>query len=124
MRFLKQIDRETPAEFDLHLIADNYGTHKHERVRAWLAKHPRFHMHYTPTGSSWLNVVERFFRDLTRDAIRDGSFTSVRELASTIEACLAERNRAPTPCRRHKDGHAILAKIHRARAAAGQTSVM
>jgi transposase len=64
--FLKQIDREVPAGLELHLIADNYGTHKHERVRAWLAKHPRFHMHFTPTGSSWLNLVERFFRDLSQ----------------------------------------------------------
>ena len=124
LRFLKQIDRETPEGMDLHLIADNHGTHKHERVRAWPAKHPRFHMHYTPTGSSWLNLVERFFRDLTRDAIREGSFTSVRELVRTIEACLAERNLAPTPCRWHKDGQAILEKIHRARVAAGQTSVL
>jgi transposase len=124
LRFLKQIDRETPAGFDLHLIADNYGTHKHERVRTWLAKHPRFHMHYTPTGSSWLNLVERFFRDLTQDAIRDGSFASVRELVAMIEAYLAERNLAPKPYRWHKDGHAILAKILRARSAAGQADVM
>lgn len=117
LRFLKQIDRETPAGLDLHLIADNYGTHKHEGVRTWLAKHPRFHMHFTPTGSSWLNLVERFFRDLTEDTIRDGSFSHVRELVAAIEAYLAERNLAPRPYRWHKDGHAILEKIRRAKAA-------
>jgi transposase len=124
LRFLKQIDRETPADLQLHLVADNYGTHKHERVRAWLAKHPRFHMHYTPTGSSWLNLVERFFRDLTQDAIRDGSFSHVRELVASIEAYLAERNLAPKPYRWHKDGRAILEKVQRAREAARQNSVM
>jgi transposase len=124
LRFLKQIDREVPAGLELHLIADNYGTHKHERVRDWLAKHPRFHMHFTPTGSSWLNLVERFFRDLSQDAIQDGSFAHVRELVAAIEAYLTERNLAPKPYRWHKDGHAILEKIRHARAAAGQTSVM
>jgi transposase len=123
LRFLKQIDRETPKNLDLHLIADNYCTHKHERVREWLAKHPRFHMHFTPTGSSWLNLVERFFRDLTQDAIREGSFAHVRELTAAIETYLAQRNLAPQPYRWHKDGHAILAKIQRARAAA-ETAVM
>ena len=77
LRFLKQIDRETPCDLDLHLIADNYATHKHPKVRAWLEKHPRFKMHFTPTSSSWLNLVERFFADLTGDVIRAGSFTSV-----------------------------------------------
>lgn len=117
LRFLKQIDRETPAGLDLHLIADNYCTHKHEAVRAWLAKHSRFHMHFTPTGSSWLNMVERFFRDLTQDAIREGSFSHVRKLVAAIEAYLAEHNLAPRPYRWHKDGQTILEKIQRARAA-------
>ena len=124
LRFLKQIDRETPKKLDLHLIVDNYCTHKHKRVREWLTKHPRFHMHFTPTGSSWLNLVERFFRDLTQDAIRDGSFTHVRELISTIETYLAERNLAPKPFRWHKDGHAILEKIYRAKAAVTDKGVM
>lgn len=124
LRFLKQIDRETPKDLDLHLIADNYCTHKHERVRNWLAQHPRFHMHFTPTGSSWLNLVERFFRDLTQDSIRDGSFAHVRELVAAIETYLAERNLAPKPYRWHKDGHAILAKIHRARTANAEKGVL
>ncbi len=65
MKFLRQIERESPPELDLHLIADNYATHKHPKVKSWLAKHPRFHLHCTPTSASWLNMVERFFRDLT-----------------------------------------------------------
>lgn len=121
LRFLKQIDRHTPLELELHLIVDNYGTHKHEKVRAWLARHPRFHMHFTPTGSSWLNMVERFFRDLTQDALQDGSFAHVRELVAAIEAYLAEHNLAPKPYRWRKDGHAILEKIQRARLAVQKT---
>jgi transposase len=80
LRFLKQIDRETPKDLDLHLIVDNYVTHKHEAVREWLAKHPRFHIHFTPTSASWLNMVERFFADLTADVVREGSFRSVNRL--------------------------------------------
>ena len=77
IRFLKKIDAETPAELDLHLIVDNYGTHKHPRVKAWLARHPRFHLHFTPTSSSWLNMVERWFREIADKRIRRGSFSSV-----------------------------------------------
>jgi DDE superfamily endonuclease len=97
LRFLKQIDRDTPPDLELHLIADNYATHKHPKVRAWLKKHPRFKMHFTPTSSSWLNLVERFFADLTGDVIRAGSFTSVNELVRDIKAYLAERNANPKP---------------------------
>ena len=97
LRFLKQIDRETPKGLDIHLIADNYATHKHPKVKAWLAKHPRFKMHFTPTSSSWLNPVERFFRDLTEDVIRSGSFASVQELVDDINAYLIERNANPQP---------------------------
>jgi transposase len=117
LRFLKQIDRETPRECDLHLIADNYATHKHPKVRAWLERHPRFCMHFTPTSSSWLNMVERFFADLTGDVIRAGSFTSVNDLVRDINAYLAERNAAPKPYRWKASGTDILAKIRRARAA-------
>ena len=117
LRFLKQIDRETPEDLDLHLIADNYATHKHAAVRAWLAKRPRFHMHFTPTSSSWLNLVERFFADLTEDVIRSGSFGSVKELVADISAYLAERNGAPRPYEWKAEGAAILAKIQRARTA-------
>ena len=100
LRFLKQIDRETPKSLELHLIADNYATHKHPKVKAWLAKRPRFNMHFTPTSSSWLNLVERFFADLTEDVIRSGSFASVKELVDDINAYLTERNANPQPGRR------------------------
>ena len=115
LRFLKQIDRETPKDLDIHLIIDNYCTHKHEKVKAWLARRPRFHVHFTPTSSSWLNLVERFFGELTQDVIREGSFTSVRELVKDIEAYLAARNLNPKPYRWRADGAAILKKIQRAR---------
>src|SRR6266436_6791237 len=85
LRFLKQIDRETPKELALHLIIDNYATHKHQRVKQWLQKHPRVIVHFTPTGSSWMNLVERFFADITQDCVREGSFESVRELINAIE---------------------------------------
>lgn len=117
LRFLKQIDRETPRDLDLHLIADNYATHKHPKVRAWLQRHPRFTMHFTPTSSSWLNLVERFFADLTGDVVRAGSFASVNELVRDIEAYLAERNADPKPYVWRAEGAEILAKIKRARAA-------
>ena len=117
LAFLKQIDRETPKDLDLHLIADNYGTHKHPAVKAWLARHPRFHMHFTPTGSSWMNMIERFFADLTMDVVRDGSFTSVPMLAKAIEVYLAERNANPKPCQWKAKGADILAKIARAKEA-------
>lgn len=117
LAFLKKINRETPADLDLHLIADNYGTHKHPNVERWLAKHPRFHMHFVPTSSSWLNLVERFFRDVSEDALREGSFNNVRELTHAIETYLAERNLDPKPYRWRTKGADILAKIQRAREA-------
>jgi len=114
LAFLKKIERETPKDLDIHLIADNYATHKHPEVKAWLAKHPRFHMHFTPTSSSWLNLVERFFRDLT-DQIVSGSFTSVKELADKILAYLADRNQNPKRYVWNARGEEILRKIQRAR---------
>jgi transposase len=116
LRYLKQIDRETPKHLDLHLIADNYATHKHPNVKAWLDRHPRFKMHFTPTSSSWLNLVERFFADLTEDVIRSGSFASVKELVDDINTYLAERNANPKPYKWTAQAAAILDKIHRARA--------
>ena len=115
LRFLKQIERQTPRDLDLHLIADNYATHKHPTVRAWLEKRPRFHMHFTPTSSSWLNLVERFFADLTGDVIRAGSFVSVNELVRDINTYLAARNADPKPYVWRAEGAEILAKIKRAR---------
>ena len=107
---------------DLHLIVDNYATHKHAEVKTWLARCPRFHMHFTPTGSSWLNLVERFFADITQDAIRDGSFTSVRQLITAIEDYLALRNEQPKRYQWRAKGEEILAKIQRARLAQEATS--
>lgn len=117
LRFLKQVDRETPKELELHLILDNYCTHKEESVRRWLAKHPRFHLHFTPTSSSWMNLVERFFGELTSDVIRDGSFSSVRQLVGDIETYLVDRNLNPKPYRWKASGEEILRKIQRARTA-------
>ena len=117
LTFLKLLDRETPPELALHLIIDNYATHKHPVVRAWLLKHPRFHLHFTPTSSSWLNLVERFFAELTAQVVREGSFGSVKELAGAIQTYLAERNLTPKPYRWRAKGADILAKIQRARTA-------
>ncbi len=115
LRFLKQIDRETAPELTVHVIADNYATHKHGKVKAWLAKHPRFRMHFTPTSGSWLNLVERFFADLT-GVIRDGSFDSVAHLRREIVRHLAEYNENPRPYKWVAKGEDVLAKIKRARA--------
>ena len=117
LRFLpRQIERETPPELTLHLIVDNYATHKHPAVKAWLARHPRLQLHFTPTSSSWLNLVERFFRDLTEEVVREGSFQSVPALVATIYDGLAERNRHPPPlCVACRWRFAILEKIARAR---------
>jgi len=116
LAFLKKIDRLTPKDLQIHLIADNCATHKHPEVKAWLARHERFHMHFTPTSSSWLNLVERFFRDLT-DRITAGSFASVNELSDAIIAFLAERNREPKRYVWKAKGEEILRKIARAREA-------
>lgn len=117
LRFLKQINRTTPKDLDIHIIVDNYATHKHKKVREWLGKHPRFHVHFTPTSSSWLNLVERFFGELTEDVVRYGSFTSVNELVNDIEQYLAERNENPKPYRWKASGEEILRKVKRAREA-------
>ena len=111
IRFLKKIDAETPAELDLHLIVDNYSTHKHDRVKAWLQRHPRFHLHFTPTSSSWLNLVERWFRDLTDKRIRRDSFESVPELIATIDDYIARSNQNPHIFVWTASADRILAKI-------------
>ena len=121
LRFLKQLHREVPRGLQVHVIADNYATHKHANVQAWLDKHRRFHMHFTPTSSSWMNLVERFFAELTEDCVRDGSFASVKELKDSIVAYLEQRNRAPKPYRWKASGAEILAKIQRARQALQQS---
>jgi len=111
IRFLKQIDAATPPALDLHLIVDNYGTHKHPRVTAWLRRHPRFHLHFTPTSSSWLNLVERWFRDLTTDRLRRGSFSSVADLIAAIQAYLDNHNQNPQVFVWSAPVERILAKI-------------
>ena len=95
IRFLKKIDGETPAGVDLHLIVDNYGTHKHPRVQSWIRRHPRFHLHFIPTSSSWLNLVERWFREITDKRIRRGAFRSVPELIAAIEDYMSNHNQNP-----------------------------
>lgn len=114
LKFLKQIDRETPKDKTLHLIADNYATHKHPTVQQWLDKHPRIVMHFTPTSASWLNMVERFFRDITTERIRRGVFTSVRELVSAIDEYIAHHNTEPKPFIWTKSARDILQKVIRA----------
>ena len=97
LKFLRHLDREFPGDTDLHLIVDNYRTHKHANVNAWLAKHPRFHLHFTPTSSSWLNLVERWFKELTDKAIRRGIFYSVPDLIAAIQQYLDAHNDDPKP---------------------------
>jgi transposase len=117
LRFLKQIDDETPKDLDLHLIADNYSTHKHPKVLAWLKRNKRFHIHFIPTSSSWLNVIERFFRDLTDKRLRRGAFHSVKQLIDAIMGYIGHHNEDPKPFVWRKTVEEILAKVGRARAA-------
>jgi len=117
LRFLKRIDQEAPKTKEIHVICDNYATHKHPKVMAWMKKHPRFHLHFTPTSASWLNMVERFFRDITVNAIRRGTFTSVHDLIDAIDAYLVEHNRNPKPFIWTASAKDILAKVVRAREA-------
>jgi hypothetical protein len=117
LKFLKTIDANTPPELDLHLIVDNYATHKHPKVLGWLARHPRFHMHFTPTSSSWLNLIERWFRDLTQQRLRRGVFRSVEDLVRAIEDYIDQHNANPRPFVWTKPAAEILDKVRRARAA-------
>ncbi|MFZ2396526.1 MAG: IS630 family transposase [Smithella sp.] len=95
IRFLQLIDTKTPLDLSLHLIVDNYGTHKHPKVQKWLKRHPRFHMHFIPTSSSWVNMVERWFAEISRKRIRRGSFKNVKELISTIKQYIESHNQNP-----------------------------
>ena len=122
MRFLKQIHHEVPKELEVHIFADNYSTHKHAKVQGWLERHQRFQLHFTPTSSSWMNLVERFFADLTEDYLRAGSFASLKQLTDAITAYLSEYNKNPRPCRYRASGEEIVAKIHRARQALAEPS--
>jgi transposase len=116
LKFLRIIDRQTPADKQLHLIVDNYATHKHAAVQRWAACHKRFHFHFTPTSSSWLNMIERFFRDLTENQLRRGVFTSVEALEQSIHAYIEEHNRNPKPFIWTAKANDILEKVKRAKA--------
>lgn len=115
--FLRRIQREVPRGLQVHLILDNYATHSHPDVQAWLAKHPRFHLHFTPTSSSWLNLVERWFRNLTDKRLRRGSFNSVADLIAAIEEYLTIHNEDPKPFVWTATSDSILAKVRRGRVA-------
>src|ERR1700751_643501 len=117
LRFLRVIDDVTPPEKQLHLIVDNYATHKHPKVQKWLARHPRFHVYFTPTSSSWLNMVERFFRDLTQNGLRRGIFRDVEELIVAIQAYIDKHNHQPKPFIWTAKAADILEKVKHARAA-------
>jgi transposase len=116
IKFLKLIDQQTPPDLDLHLIVDNYSTHKHPKVKAWLKHHPRFRLHFVPTSSSWLNLVERWFRDLTDKRVRRGVFRSVNDLIAAIEAYIHHHNSNPKPFVWTAKAEDIIAKYRRAKA--------
>lgn len=113
LRFLKEIDQIVPADLDIHLVMDNYGTHKVEQIQRWLARRPRYHVHYTPTSASWLNLVERLFAEVTDRCVRRGSHTSIQALEKAMLDYLDRRNRKPTPFVWKADADLILGKIER-----------
>lgn len=116
IKFLKMIDERTPAELDLHLIVDNYATHKHEKVKRWIKRHPRFHVHFIPTSSSWLNVVEGFFRNLDQNRLKRDAFRSVPQLIDAIMDYIDNHNDDPKPIVWAKAADEIIEKVARARA--------
>ena len=113
LAFLRRIDANVPASLDIHLIVDNYATHKHSKVKAWLARRPRYHLHYTPTYASWINQVERWFGLITQQAIRRGSFSSVKELTGKINTFVEQFNAQASPFVWVATAESILAKIER-----------
>ena len=117
LKFLRVIDDIVPPEKQIHMIVDNYATHKHPKVERWLSRHPRFHMHFTPTSCSWLNMVERFFRDLSEKALRRASFDSVDDLIGAIDEYINAHNDNPKPIIWTASANDILAKVKRARRA-------
>lgn len=116
LAFLKEIDKHTPPDRELHLICDNYATHKHQKVQEWLKRHPRIHVHFTPTSASWLNMVERFFRDLTQRELKRGVFTSRETLQATLTDYIVRHNENPKPFIWTAKAGDILEKVKRARA--------
>jgi transposase len=111
LRFLNQIERSVPKRRAIHLVLDNYGTHKHPLVREWFADHPRYHLHFTPTSSSWLNQIERWFAEITRKRIRRGTFRSVSELTAAIEDYIATYNQNPQPFHWVASASRIIRKV-------------
>lgn len=118
LKFLRKIDRETPRDMDLHLILDNYGTHTHPNVKKWFAKHRRFHLHFIPTSSSWLNLIERWFVELSRKRLKRGVFKSVPDLMATIDEFIRHNNETPQPFVWTKKVDEILDKVGRCKAVA------
>ena len=116
LKFLRTLDASYPKDLDLHLILDNYGTHKHAKVKRWLGKHPRFKLHFTPTSASWTNLVERWFRELSEKAIRRGVFKSVGDLEAAIQGFLASHNEAPMPFVWTAPVEKILSKLGKVKA--------
>jgi transposase len=119
IRFLKRLDAEMPASLHLHLVVDNYGTHKHPRVRSWLERHPRFHLHFIPTSSSWLNMVERWFREITDKRLRRGTFANVRSLIKAINDYIHNHNQNPQAFVWTATPEAIMKKITKCKEALG-----
>ena len=115
LAFLKEIDRKTPADLALHLVLDNYGTHKHPKVKEWLDEHRRFVLHFVPTSCSWLNLVERFFGLITTKRIRRGAFDSVTELEDAIKDFIRVHNAEPKPFKWTASAEAIIEKVNRCR---------
>ncbi len=113
IHFLNQIEENLPAGLDVHLVMDNYGTHKVTRVRNWFARHPRYHVHFTPTSGSWLNLVERLFAEVTERCVRRGSHTCVRQLEKAMLDYMAQRNRNLKPFVWTADADLILGKVER-----------
>lgn len=113
LQLLRKIDRGTPRGLDLHIVLDNYATHRHATVSAWLEKHPRFHLHFTPTSSSWLNLIERWFADIARNRIRRGTFASVQDLIAAIDDYVRYNNENPKPFVWTKSVETILTKVKR-----------
>jgi transposase len=116
LKFLRMIDQTVPADRQIHIICDNYGTHKHERVQRWMARHKRFHAHFTPISASWLNMVERFFRDLTQNRIRRGVFKDLEQLIVAIGDYIDRHNQNPKPFIWTAKANDILEKVTRAQA--------
>jgi len=113
LRFLERVDTATDSGLAVHLILDNYGTHKHPEVKQWFADHPRYHVHFTPTRASWRNQVERWFAEITRRRIRRGTFGSVRDLEKAIRDYIRDNNKAPQPFQWVARASAIISKVRK-----------